>query len=275
MINLMPMAGLGTRFLNAGYKLPKPLIPVSGVPMVLNVIKDLPKADKWIFVMKEEHIKIGVDKLIKQEIPNAIIISVKETTSGQACTCLLAEKYINPEEELFIISCDNGFLYNDEKFNELKSREDVDCIAWTFTEKETLKRNPTSWGWFKLEEDNETIKDISVKIPISDNPYKDHAVVSSFWFKKAKDFLESTKLMIKDNYRINGEFYIDALPKFLKRLNKKSVIFDVDLYVGWGKPEDLHDYELAEIVTKYGIIPEELSEENKNLIPLWRKYFKL
>ena len=274
MINLIPMVGLGTRFSNEGYKLSKPLVPVSGIPMILKVIRDLPKADKWIFVMREEHIEYGVDKLIKKEIPDAIIISVRGTTEGQACTCMLAEKYLDSDEELFIASCDNGFLYDKDKFNQLKSREDSDCIIWTFTQRETLKKNPNAWGWYKLEEDNETIKDISVKVPVSDIPYNDHAVVATFWFKKAKDFVEATNLMIEQNYRINNEFYVDAIPKFLQQMNKKSVIFDVDLYVGWGKPDDLHDYEVVEFVAKYGIVPENFSEENKKLMPLWKIYFE-
>ena len=224
--------------------------------------------------MREEHIDYGVDKLIKREIPHAIIISVKETTEGQACTCLLAEEYLNTDEELFIAACDNGFLYNMEKFNEIKSRKEVDSIVWTFTQRDTLKKNPGAWGWYKLEEDNETIKDISVKIPVSDNSYEDHAVVATFWFKHARDFVKATELMIEQNYRINNEFYVDAIPKFLQQMNKKSVIFDVDLYVGWGKPDDVHEYEFVEFIAKYGIVPKDLPEEHKRLMHLWKKYFE-
>lgn len=267
------MAGAGTRFSQAGYKLSKPLIPVSGVPMIIKVIRDLPKADKWIFVMRQEHLDYGVDKLIRIEIPDAIFL-VDENPIGQATSCMVAEKYLHTEEELFIASCDNGFLYNHEKFEELKKRKDIDCIIWTFTKRETLRRNPNAWGWYRLETDGETIKNISVKVPISENPYNDHAVVATFYFKKARDFIQSIELMISENYRINNEFYVDSVPKFLQKLNKKSVIFDVDLYVGWGKPDDLHDYEKIEFITKYGIIPLDISEEEKRFLPLWEKYFE-
>ena len=267
------MAGLGTRFFKQGYNLPKPLIPVLGTPMIIKVIKDLPSADKWIFVIRKEHLDYGVDKLIKKEIPDAIFIPVEKTTQGQACTCMLAKQYLDHDEELLIASCDNGFLYNKEKFEELKKRQDVDCIVWTFTQRETLKRNPNAWGWYKLEEDNETIKDISIKLPISNNPYNDHAVVSTFYFKKAKDFIGAYDLMVEGNYRINNEFYIDAIPKFLKQMNKKSIIFDVNLYVGWGKPDDLYDYEKIEFLIKNNILSK-LSEEEKRLFYLWRKYFE-
>ena len=39
---VVPMAGSGRRFSDAGYKLPKPLLPVAGVPMVVQAVRDLP-----------------------------------------------------------------------------------------------------------------------------------------------------------------------------------------------------------------------------------------
>lgn len=42
MLNIvLPMAGRGSRFANAGYTLPKPLIPVHGVPMIKVVVDNL------------------------------------------------------------------------------------------------------------------------------------------------------------------------------------------------------------------------------------------
>jgi len=274
MINLIPMAGLGTRFSEEGYTLSKPLIPVSGKPMILNVIGDLPKADKWIFVIRQEHVDYGVDDLIKKAVPEAIFIVVQETTEGQACTCLLAKEHLDSDEELFIAACDNGFLYDKEKFEELKKREDVDSIVWTLTQMDMLKNKPTAFGWYKLNEDKETIEDISIKVPVSSNPYNDHAVCATFWFKHAKDFVKAADNMIEQDYRINNEFYVDSIPKFLKQMKKKSIIFDVDLYVSWNKPEDLHVYELIEFVARYELIPPNFPEEAKKLMPLWEKYFE-
>jgi NDP-sugar pyrophosphorylase family protein len=273
MINLIPMVGIGSRFNEAGYRLPKPLIEVSGKPMILKVIEDLPNARKWIFVMRDEHIKSGVDKIIRTKIPDAVIIGVKGTTKGQACTCLLAENYLEPEEDVFIASCDSGFIYDNDKFEKLKKEKEVSSICWTFTEREILKQNPFSWGWCLLEEDKKTIKDVSVKKPVSKNPYNDHAITASFWFKKSKDFLKATKLMVSEGYTTNGEFYIDSVPIFLNKLGKKTKIFDVIHYVSWGQPFDLHEYELLEFVSKYKLFGEYISEENKKILNLWRGYF--
>lgn len=275
MANIIPMAGVGSRFSEEGYKVPKPLISVSGVPMIVKAIRDMPESNKWIFIVRKEHIdNNNIDKTIKNEIPDAIIIPIDYTTEGQACTCMLAEPYLKPDEPVFIAACDNGYLYNKEKYKKLCNRKDIDSVLWTFTQKETLRRNPKAWGWCKLEDDNTTIKDMSVKAPVSDNPFNDHAVVATFYFKKAKDFIDAVNLMIKENYRINNEFYVDAVPVFLKKLGKKTAIFDVDLYIGWGTPADLKDYEKMENFIKKQENQKNLSEEDKKLIPLWKKYFE-
>src|SRR3989344_3855494 len=149
MINIIPMAGLGSRFAQEGYLLPKALVPVSGKPMITQVINHLPEAEKSVFIIRKEHL---TDYKI---------------------------------DEVIISACDNAFVFNVEKFEALKKRSDVDCIVWTFTQDELLTAKPEAWGWIKLDSDGETINDMSVKIPVSDDPFNDHAVVATFWFRRA------------------------------------------------------------------------------------------
>jgi len=260
------MAGLGSRFSKEGYLLPKPLIPVSGKPMITQVINRLPPADKWIFILLEEHIeKYKIDKHILSIIPEGIII-VDPDPKGQAATAMLALTQVDDNEELFFSACDNGFLYNETKFNKLRADDSIDSIVWTFTQDELLNAKPEAWGWIKLEEDNETIADMSIKVPVSDNPFYDHAVVATFWFRRAGDFKAAYAKMFEEDHRVNGEFYIDSMPIFMRKIGKKSVIFPVDLYVSWGKPADLHLYNLREYEykTKQG---KGYSDQN------WNKFF--
>ncbi len=267
MINIIPMAGLGTRFASEGYLLPKALVPVSGKPMIVQVINHLPKPDNSVFIVRQEHVRdYKIYELIKNTESNTKVIPLDETTEGQASTCLLGLEGVADEEEVFISACDNAFVFNTEKFEALKQRADVDCIVWTFTKDELLTAKPTAWGWIKLADDGETINDMSVKVPVSDDPFNDHAVVATFWFRRASDFKAAYAKMIEEDHRINGEFYLDSMPVFMNKLGKKSVIFPVDLYVGWGKPADLHLYDLREYqyVSKSGE-----GYENEH----WRSYF--
>lgn len=269
MANIIPMAGIGSRFTEAGYLLPKALIPVSGKPMITRVIEALPPADKSIFIVRQEHIdQYGVDSLIKESLPEAIIIPVEKTTEGQACTAMLAMPHLDPNDELFIAACDNSFVYNAAAYDQLKANPAVDAIIWTFTKNRLLTEKPTAWGWVKLAADQLTIDDMSVKVPVSADPFNDHAVVATFYFKRASDFQAAYDLMLKENFRINNEFYVDSMPIFYKKLGKRSVLFDVDLYVGWGKPQDLYQYQLWEYVCRYN-----RPAPDEQQLALWRQFF--
>ena len=257
------MSGKGTRFADVGYLLPKPLIPVSGKPMILKVIESMPPADRWIFIVRKEHVsEYAIDTLIKNAVTHAEVI-IDENPVGQASTCMLAMPYIKPHDSVFIAACDNAFVYDKEKYAALVADQSVDAIVWTFTNDPLLEISPKSWGWIKLESDGITIDTMSVKIPVSENPRNDHAVVATFFFRNAQDFIDAFLIMKEEGYKINNEFYVDSMPIFLKKLHKKSVIFDVDLYVGWGKPSDLYDYELKEYLFSIG-----KCDDKK-----WKQYF--
>ncbi len=242
-VNLIPLAGKGQRFLNEGYKLPKPLISVDGIPMVIKATKSLPTANKYIFLCLQEHIEeYKIDKKIKKYYPKAIIVPIKKITEGQASTCILAQEFINPEDELTIGACDNGMAYDQKDFSKLMNKKNTDAIIWTFRNNPNVKRNPEHWGWVKVEKNN-NVKKVSVKIPISNSPINDHAIVGSFSFKKAKYFFENANQMIRENKRINNEFYNDECMNFLVKNKLNVKVFEIDTYLGWGTPADLKTYE--------------------------------
>ena len=59
MLNIvLPIAGRGSRFADAGYQLPKPLIPVHGIPMIEAVVRNVRPAEshRFIFVALREHL---------------------------------------------------------------------------------------------------------------------------------------------------------------------------------------------------------------------------
>ncbi len=244
MTNLMPMAGEGKRYKDAGYEIPKPLILVSGKPMVVMAAEFLPKADKWVFICRKEHIdNYGIDEVLESHFLNSEIIAVDKLTDGQASTCLLAKDLINNNEELLIGACDNGMIWDEEKFEELK--KEVDCLVWTFRNNTAVKENTRAYGWVIVDKENNILK-TSVKIPISDNPIKNHAVVGTFWFKKGKIFVEAAENMIRKNIRVNNEFYVDSVINEVVAAGYKTKVFEVEKYICWGTPDDLRKYQYWE-----------------------------
>ena len=262
---LIPMAGAGQRFADAGYRVHKPAIMTidrntgQEKPMVVCATADLPgvAADggNVIYVDRTFHKTDGVEDAIRAYYPQASFITVDHLTQGQACTCMLAEDRLNPEEPLLIAGCDNGMDIDKAAFDQLT--QECDCIVFTYRHNEAVLANPDAYGWMIT--DNEgNITGTSIKKAISDTPMEDPAVVATFWFKKAKIFLEATRKMIAENDRINGEFYVDQTAKHVLDLGYRAKIFDINRYVGWGTPADYESYqktwhyfkELTEVMAK-------------------------
>ena len=269
MANLVTMAGRGKRFSEMGYVLPKPLIPVDGQPMIWRVIDCLPPSDTWIFVVRQEHIdQFGMDKVIKQKLPNAIITVDQDLLGGASIFC--AEQYMNDDEPVFIAGCDMGFVYDKHKYEALQ-KEPYDCVLWTFTKDPRIPASPKSWGYAVLDKDNKTITNMSIKIPISDNPFNDHVVAATFWIRSKKILYEAIRTMMKHEIKTNNEYYLDNLPLALNLLNRKSCIFDVDLLVGWGTPNEFHEFDKVVFFHRFAKLADiGISPEHQKL---WHTYF--
>jgi len=237
---LIPMAGAGSRFQQEGYTTPKPLLDILGKPMVVQAALSLPKGDRYIFVCRDFHItEYQIDQELKKFFPDCIIVTVDHLTEGQASTCLLAKEYINNDEALMIGASDNGMIWNADKFTQMS--EQADCMPFTFRNNVTVVPKPQQYGWVVTDENMNATK-VSVKVPISDKPMNDHAIVGAFWFAKGKDFVEAAERMIAKNRRINNEFYVDECINEVIEAGKRVKVFEIDYYICWGTPNDYRTF---------------------------------
>ena len=239
-VNLIPTAGAGQRFVDAGYNVPKPLIEIDGLPMVVQAAKTLPPADKWIFICREEHIREhGIDQILDSHFPGANIVPVGYLTKGQASTCLLAKEYLYPDDRLTIGACDNAMDYDLDVYKEQLSQ--ADALVWTFRNNPAVLRNPKMYGWVEVDQSGQA-KKVSCKAPISEQPLKDHAVVGTFSFKRADIFIRCVKSMVAKDRRINNEFYMDVALDECIQLGNVVLPLEVKKYICWGTPSDLEIY---------------------------------
>ncbi|MDA1086702.1 MAG: NTP transferase domain-containing protein [Verrucomicrobia bacterium] len=241
-INLIPMAGAGQRFLDAGYTTAKPLIPVDGEPMIAHAAGCLPAADRWIFVCRQEHIDdYAIDRELKTMFDPADVISVAALTEGQACTCLLARDMIPADACVTIGACDNAMTYDRNAYQSVMEEPGVDAIIWTFRQNPAVLQDPRMYGWVSVGADD-TVTGVSVKIPISDTPMNDHAVIGAFTFRRWADFVRCSDTMIEADRRIRNEFYVDEAMNLAVELGLRVKVFEVDRYICWGTPQDLDTY---------------------------------
>jgi dTDP-glucose pyrophosphorylase len=241
-ITLIPLSGKGSRFSTLGYKKLKPLLEVSGKPMIIQAANSLPQSQKLIFVALKEHIKnYPLKKILKNEFINPKIVSLEGATQGQAITCFLGLKNEDINSSLLVSATDNGIIYDQYKYQKLIEDKNVDAIIFTFRNHVSSKSNPQMYGWVKTDHKNNAIG-VSVKVPISKKTHKDHAIVGAFWFKKVEFFNQGLKSLVDKNIKINNEYYVDSLMGELINLGLHVKVFEVENYLCWGTPNDYETF---------------------------------
>lgn len=244
---IIPMAGLGQRFAREGYNITKPLIPVSGVPMVLQAAHDLPPAQHQVFVLRSDMPGYGeIVSHLKHVYPHAVIETIAGVTEGQACSALLGLNAL--ENSIGKVSgpitfgaCDNGALYEIKAYQQLMEDPSVDVVVWGVRGHANAIRNPNMYGWI-IAEENGRIVSVSVKAPL-DSPASDPIVLGTFTFRCANDYRRVVDRLIARNGKINGEYYIDSCINDAIDSGLYCVLLEVDCYLSWGTPNDLRTYE--------------------------------
>lgn len=244
---IVPMAGMGQRFSREGYVQTKPLIPVSGRPMVLQAARDLPCARQHAFVLRTDMPgRDEIGKALLEAFPGAVLKDVPSVTEGQACSAelgllALADRAGEVREPITFGACDNGALYDRAAFEQLMLRADVDVVVWVARGHANAVRHPRMFGWVDADEAG-LIRRVSVKQPLA-QPASDPIVIGTFTFKRQDHFEVSLKRLIEQNDRINGEFYLDSTVNHALALGLRCHVFEVDHFFSWGTPNDLRTFE--------------------------------
>lgn len=234
---VVPMAGRGSRFSDAGYRLPKPLIDVGSRPMIEVVVANLrpAAAHRFVFVVQTEHLdRHQLGDVLAGVAPGCDIFPLDAVTEGAACTVLTTRGLLDPDEPLMIANCDQWVSASIDRYladGALRSG-DGSIMTMQSTDPKWSFVNLDSGGW---------VTQVAEKRPIST-----HATVGIYNFARAGDFLESADRMIRADDRVNGEFYVAPVYNELVACGARIGTWDLDEHGesmhGLGVPEDLRRF---------------------------------
>jgi len=240
MLNIvLPMAGRGSRFAEAGYTVPKPLIPVHGVPMIKVVMDNLtPKMEhRFIFIAQQSHIdQYDLIPTLKSYARNVEVIGIHGITEGQVCTALLAKKFFDNEEPLMNANSDQYIDGDINEYLDAMQSRDLDGMIMT------MKSQDPKWSYAQTGKEG-TDKEGIVVQTAEKQVISPDATVGIFNFKRGSDLVRSAEQMIREDIRVNGEFYTCPAYNYLIREGKRVGIYPIGeeyngMY-GLGIPEDL------------------------------------
>lgn len=225
---VIPMAGAGSRFEKAGYTFPKPLIEVNGKPMIQVVVENLNIDAKYHFIVQKDHYeKYNLKETLNLISPGCNIIFTTGITEGAACTTLLAKEFIDNDESLLIANSDQFLEWNSTNFMYNMIGDNVDAGIVTFT-----STHP-KWSFARIDENNNVVE-VAEKKPISNI-----ATAGIYYWKKGSDYVKYAEQMIRNNIRVNNEFYV--CPVFNEAIADRKIIktYNIKKMWGIGTPEDL------------------------------------
>ncbi|BDI28883.1 glycosyl transferase family 2 [Capsulimonas corticalis] len=246
MLNIViPMAGRGSRFQEAGFTLPKPLIPVLGKPMIEVVVNNLRPAQphRFIFLCLQEHIDtLGIGESLKKLVPDSIITSVDRVTEGAACTVLLAKEHINSADPLMIANSDQWVDINIDDYLAKQNEERADGLIMT------MWADDPKWSFLRFDASGALCEVVEKEV------VSEEATVGIYNFRHGSEFVAAAESMIAKNLRVNNEFYVAPAYNELIEAGKKIVYYNVgkeaDGMYGLGIPSDLRKFEQLEVARR-------------------------
>ncbi|ENI4228174.1 glycosyltransferase family 2 protein [Pseudomonas aeruginosa] len=241
---IVPMAGAGSRFAVAGYKDPKPLIPVRGVPMIKVVIDNLTpnRNHKFIFICQAAHVEAyGLREKLGAWAPGCEIVELNGVTEGAACTVHAAKALIDNEHPVMIANSDQFVDLDIDDYLAAMDNAAADGIIMT------MKADDPKWSFVGFNEMG-TINRVVEKEVISDE-----ATVGIYNFRSGHQLIEAIEQMFQKDLRVNGEFYV--APAYNEIIEKGARIIHYTVgsegqgMYGLGIPADL-DYFLGLPISK-------------------------
>ncbi|MBD5418911.1 MAG: NTP transferase domain-containing protein [Bacteroides sp.] len=236
---IMPMAGEGSRFRNAGWTTPKPLIELKGKPLFVRAIESVkvPGAPmKYSFIVRQEHIdEYGVDQSIREILPEAKIYSVLQTTRGAVETCLMAEENIADDDAVVVMDCDLEF--RSEKYR--------DIITQALN---TPGETASGGGLVSFESDlpkysyAEIGEDGLVKRTAEKEVISNHALCGAYFFASGKEFKRVAHQLLNAPVMEKPEFYVSLLYNYLLREGAPVKLAPMEMYRSYGTPEELSEW---------------------------------
>ena len=227
---VVPMAGMGSRFTQQGYTVPKPFILVKGRPLVRVSIDGSQIPGKYIFCAQKEHVNSHSQTFFSLLNADDDFVIVQKLTEGAACTILLAEKFIDNNQPLFIINSDQYVDWDWSRFMTIAQSSNADGGIVTF------EATGNKWSYAKNEPGTNRVIEVAEKQPIST-----HATAGIYYWRRGSDFVKYAKQMIKKNIRVNNEFYTCPVYNEAIEAGLKIISFPANEMLGLGTPEDLKE----------------------------------
>jgi len=237
---IIPMSGIGKRFIDEGYTEPKPLINVDGLPIIEHVINLFPNISDTIFICNETHLNFtNMRQVLNKICPTGKIIEVPDgIKKGPVYAVSKIFESIDDDKEIIVSYCDYGTVWDFNSF--LKEKNNYDGLIPSYIGFHPHMLGSDNYAFCKLE--NGYVTEIKEKEPFTNNKMNEYASNGTYYFKSGKILKKYFQELIDLDVNLNGEFYVSLVYNLMIRDGLKVGVFEIEKMLQWGTPYDLEVY---------------------------------
>ena len=230
---VVPMAGTGSRFVDAGYAHPKPLLPIHGRPMYQIVLANLVTEDVASVTLVAQRAHLLIDEIANIEIRlqrPINLIEIDHVTQGPADSVRLALEGLNPDWPVVTANSDQYVDFPLDRFY------DAICDRSVAGAVLTMEDGDPKWSFVAVDNRGH-ITVVREKEVISRD-----ATVGIYAFRTARILRDAIESMFAADDRTNGEFYLAPAYNYLIQSGQRIKAVPTGpvstVMYGLGTPED-------------------------------------
>lgn len=243
---IIPMSGKGQRFIDAGFREPKPLIKVGEHTILQHVIDMFQHVDEILFIVNEEHfhdedleLALRIKKMVKNTPFQISVIPSHKLGPGWAIW--QSREYIRQDFISIVNYCDFTCTWDSESFIKVL-RSGIDGLIATYTGFHPHMLRNNKYAYVTKNEEG-FVTGIQEKNSYTEFPMNEEASSGTYGFKTGEVLLNSIADQISCNDNFNNEFYISLTYKNMISSNLKIQTFLIDHFLQWGTPEDFLEFQ--------------------------------
>jgi len=266
---LIPMAGIGNRFVQAGYTDPKPLIRVNG-RRIIEYILDLFEPDDEIhFICNETHLaETNMRQVLSELRSDAQILEIKNHKKGPIYTIMPFIERVKNDEPVLVCYCDNPFLWDKKHFVKYVKENNLDGCILTHSGMHPHTLNSTKMAFLKTEKN--VMLEIKEKECYTNNPMNEHASTGAYYFRTGALMKQCFEDVINKNINYNGEYYVTLAYNSLVNEGARIGYYDTEFVTVFGTPQEVESFEAWVTILNSGQVRSE--QDLIECYRYWRKY---
>jgi dTDP-glucose pyrophosphorylase len=240
---LVPLATQSPFFKQEDYHFPKPLVEISGLPMIERVVGGLKPLDpdaRFIFVIRREDAAgFSLDRSLDIiSGGRGTIVQLDAETQGSLCSCLMAIDELDPDEPLIISNGDQIVEADIRAIIADFRKKDVEAGVITFD-----SVHPR-WSYVSRNAAGDVLQAAEKRV------ISRHAVAGLYYFKTAATFVEAAKSCIESGASHQGLYYIaPALNEIILDGGRVgSAEIPASAYHSFYSPAKIEEYEEGRIL---------------------------